>query len=228
MVFPKLDLTSGWLLRYLWFYPSYRKAWKPFTEKTKEDFTRAEIIDKEYSIVKSKLTKPRQLKMSAEAMSYFQQWQRSIEEDAVQSENSIVKALAGRLMTQALKLAALFTIGSENYSEISEISLEHLKEACRQVEEYFLPVGCIIVEEVGHAESKNKQEKILGVIKRNGGQILHRDLLRATHMALREFDDAIAALEQSEEIEIRISEDKKKMYVLVQRQNVGERQRAAC
>jgi len=175
----------------------------------------------------SKLTKPRQLKMSAEAMNYFQQWQRRIEEDAVQSENSIVKALAGRLMTQSIKLAALFTIGCESYSETSEISLEHMKEACCQVEEYFLPIGCIIVEEVGHAESKNKQEKILGVIKRNGGQIRHRDLLRATHFNIREFNDAINALEQSEEIETKIDDDNKKFYVLIQRPGVGKRQLSA-
>lgn len=223
-----LDLTSGWLLRYLWIYPNYLKKWKPFTEKTKEDFERAEIIDKEYSIVMSKLTKPRQLRMSTEAMNYFQGWQKSIEDDAVRSENSIVKALAGRLMTYAIKLAALFTVGSESYSETSEISLQHIQEACRQVTEYFLPIGCIIVEEVAHAESKNKQDRILGVIKRNGGQIKHRDLLRTLHMNIRDVNDGIEVLEESEEIKTKIVEGGKKLYILLSRKDTARPQCAAA
>jgi hypothetical protein len=204
-----LDLTSGWLLRYLWMYPNYPREWKPFVEKDAADFDRFTTITGEYNLVAEKLTRPRTLSMSPESMSFFQEWQRAIEETAMAEADNLTKALAGRLMTYAVKMAALFTIGRADFDENSIIELHHIQEAARLVDEYFLPIGKIIIDEVARAESKNVQDKIIGTIKRSNGLIKHRDLLRALHMKLKDVEEAIEALILSEEIESKTVKSKK-------------------
>jgi len=204
-----LDLTSGWLLRYLWMYPNYPKEWRAFAEKDGSDFEKYTSIYGEYNLVVEKLATPRRLSMTAESMQFFQEWQRDIEAAAMENADNITKALAGRLMTHAVKMAALFTIGREDFDENSKIELPHIREAARMVVEYFLPIGRIIIEEVARAESKNVQDKIIGTIKRYNGLIKQRDLLRALHMKVKEVDESIEALILSEEIERQVVKGKK-------------------
>ena len=204
-----LDLTSGWLLRYLWMYPNHPKEWRAFAEKDGSDFEKYTTIYGEYSLVVEKLATPRRLSMTAESMQFFQEWQRGIEEAAMKNADNITKALAGRLMTHAVKMAALFTVGREDFDDNSKIELPHIREAARMVVEYFLPIGRIIIEEVARAESKNVQDKIIGTIKRWNGLISQRDLLRALHLPLKDVDLAIGALVMAEEIE-RVSIQSKK------------------
>lgn len=104
----------------------------------------------------------------------------------------------------------LFTIGRADYHENMQVSLEHIYEACRQVDEYFLPVGKIVAEEVAREETNNLQNKILGTLKRAGGRVNRRDLLKALHARLTDVESAIGALCESEEIVIHQVEDKKR------------------
>jgi len=197
-----LDLTSGWLLRYMWFYPNHPKAWKPFAEKDASDFDRYTTIYGEYNLVASKMAESRILSLTPESMQFFQDWQRATEEHAMEEADNVTKALAGRLMTHAVKMAALFTIGRADFDENSKIELPHIREAARLVDSYFLPVGKIIVEEVARSETKNVQEKILGILKRHNGRISQRDLLRYLHMKISDVNDAVEGLIFSEEIKI--------------------------
>jgi hypothetical protein len=205
----QLDLTSGWLLRYLWMYPNYPKEWKPFAEKNEGDSAKYATIYGEYNLMVEKLATARRLIMTPEAMQFFQEWQKDIEETAMQNADNITKALSGRLMTHAVKMAALFTIGREDFDENARIELPHIREAARQVVEYFLPIGKIIIEEVARSESKNVQDKIIGTLKRFNGLIKQRDLLRALHMKVKEVDESIEALVLSEEIERHVVKSKK-------------------
>jgi DNA repair photolyase len=213
-----LDLTSGWLLRYLWMYPNYPKDWKPFAEKDDSDFDRYTEILGQYNLVVEKLSQPRRLSMTQESWQFFQDWHRQVEEAMMKDADNITKALAGRLTTNAVKMAALFTIGREDFDENSMIELPHIKEAARLVIEYFLPIGKIIIDEVARSESQNVQDKIIGTIKRANGKIIQRDLLRALHLKLKDVDEAIEALIQSEEIE-RATIDSKSCYILTKRED---------
>lgn len=204
-----LDLTSGWLLRYMWMYPNYPKEWKSFAEKDANDFDAYTTIYGEYNLLVEKLAAPHRMSMTTESMQFFQDWQRDIEETAMQNADNITKALAGRLMTHAIKMAALFTICREDFDENSKIELPHIREAARQVVEYFLPIGRIVIEEVARAESKNVQDKIIGTLKRYNGLIKQRDLLRVLHMKVKEVDESIEALMLSEEIERQVVKSKK-------------------
>lgn len=204
-----LDLTSGWLLRYMWMYPNYPKDWKPFAEKDGEDFEAYTTIYGEYNLLVEKLVAPRRLSLTTESLQFYQDWQRDIEETAMENADNITKALAGRLMTHAIKMAALFTVCREDFDENSKIELPHIQEAARQVVEYFLPIGRIIIEEVARAESKNVQDKIIGTLKRYNGLIKQRDLLRVLHMKVKDVDESIEALILSEEIARQVVKSKK-------------------
>ena len=93
-------------------------------------------------------------------------------------------------------------MGRADYQASTQVSLGTIKEACRQIDEYFLPVGKLVAEEVAREETKNLQNKILGTLSRAGGRILRTDLMKALHVTLRELAEALAALEGSEEIKI--------------------------
>ncbi len=202
-----LNLTSGWLLRYMWFYPNAPKEWKPFAQKEEADFDKFAAITAAYVRLAEKLTTRRRLRLTPESMAFFDTWHRDLEVNRMANASNVEKALAGRLATGAVKVAALMTVCRADYDENSMIELPHIREACRQVVEYFLPVGVIVVEEVARAESKNTQDKIMGTLKRNNGLIKHSILLRALHLPLKDVDAAIEALTQSEEIERVVIKD---------------------
>ena len=211
----KLDITSGWLLRYLWMAPNYPKAWKPYVQKCKEDFDKYAAIESAYRGIVLRFGESKHnLTMSNEAMEFYQGWQKKIEKEAMEEQSNITKAIAGRLMIYAIKMAALFTVGKVDYNKDSQISLEHIKEAARQIESYFLPIGKIIVEDIERSEAKNIQDKIIGTIKRSGGKIFHRDLLRALHIKMSDVQDSIEALIESEEIGRKTVKSGKLCYFL--------------
>jgi hypothetical protein len=215
-----LDLTSGWLLRFLYFYPTYRKDWMAFKPETEEDLTLySEISGRILKIKKILFTleEPVQIDLSPEGWAYYQAWQEMREKELQESTNSIELALWGRLSFYALKLAILFTIGKSDYTIETQISLEYIKEACRQVDEYFLPIGAIVAEEVAREEKQNLQNKIIGILNRNGGKIKRRDLLKNLHVKLKDVEEALEALIESEELKVYAVE--KIQWVLLRRKN---------
>jgi hypothetical protein len=199
-----LDVTSGWLIRFLYFYPTYRKPWMAFQPAGNEDFSfYAEILGR-LSNLKGLLyhrESPLAIQLSPDAWEYYQAWQKARETELQDSLDSIELALWGRLSFYALKLAMLFTVARSDYKEGTSISLEHIEEACRQVDEYFLPIGKLVAEEVAREEKNNLQNKILGVLGRHGGRVQWRPLLQNLHVKVKDVEEAIEALVASEEVE---------------------------
>jgi hypothetical protein len=200
-----LDLTSGWLLRFLYFYPNYKKDWMGFKPVEKEDYNLYGEVLGRLAKVKGLLygrSDPLEIQLSTEAWTYYSEWQAARESELQGDMDAIGLALWGRLSYYALKLAMLFTVGRADYSEGTQVSLEHIKEACCQVDEYFLPMGKLIAEEIAREETRNLQNKIIGTLNRAGGKMLRRDLLRVLHATLKDVDAATEALIESEEIRI--------------------------
>jgi len=202
-----LDLLSGWLVRFLYFYPNYRKDWMAFKPASEEDYTlQGEVLSRISQTVQVfyHREEPLNIELSPEAWSYFQGWQEARERNLQRQPDDIELALWGRLSFYALKLSMLFTVGRSDYKEGTSVSLEHVREACRQVDEYFLPTGKIVAEEVALQESRNVQNRILGILKRKGGRIQRSELLRNLHLKVKEVEEALSALEESDEIERKI------------------------
>jgi DNA primase large subunit len=215
-----LDLTSGWLLRFIYFYPTHKKDWMAFKPLDDEDYTLyAEVLgnlsrikgmfyhrntptdgqlssDAGYGVIN--------IQLSTEAWQYYQSWQETREGDLQDNATDTIQlALWGRLSFYALKLAMLFTVGRSDYKEGVQINLGHIQEACRQIDEYFLPIGKLVAEEVAREETKNLQNKILGVLSRNSGRLQWTRLLQSLHVSINDVNTAIEALVESEEIEVR-------------------------
>lgn len=201
-----IDLTSGWLIRFLFFYPNYKKPWMGFRPADAQDFDLYGEVMGRFATVKGKFfdrEEPLEITLCPEAWDYYQEWQKDREIELQKTTGDLNLALFGRLTTYALKSSLLFTVGRSDYQEGMQVSLEHITEACRQIDEYFLPTGRAVIEEVARQEERNLQNKIIGTLSRAGGKMSQRDLLRALHVSLREVGEAFNALEASEEIELR-------------------------
>lgn len=200
-----LDLTSGWLLRFLFFAPDYKKQSMPFEIETGAEVELYGTVLKRFSDLHKLFrdSMPGTMEIEDDAMKFYQKWQLATENDLINFGDELALSLWGRLQVYALKLAILFTVGKKGYKIGDNVSLAYMQEACRQIEGYFLPVGRSVAEEVGRAEQNNLQNKILGTIERNGGKITRRDLLRAVRVSLKDSTAAIDALVASEDIEVR-------------------------
>ncbi|MDD3566664.1 MAG: DUF3987 domain-containing protein [Methanothrix sp.] len=220
-----LDLTSGWLLRFLYFAPNYKKPSMAFEVETG---TEAELYGRSlgrFSALHRLFSRieETEIEIEPEAMKFYQEWQLSTENALMEENDEGSLAMWGRLQVYALKLAVLFTVGKKGYQVGDKISLAYMTEAVRQVDEYFLPVGRSVAEEVGRAEQTNLQNKIIGTLERHGGKMKRPALLKSLHVRLKDISEALDALTESEEIEIRkeVKEGRKTAiwYLLVNNRN---------
>ncbi|MDI9399815.1 MAG: DUF3987 domain-containing protein, partial [Euryarchaeota archaeon] len=220
-----LDLTSGWLLRFLYFAPNYKKPSMAFEVETG---TEAELYGRSlgrFSALHRLFSRieETEIEIEPEAMKFYQEWQLSTENALMEENDEGSLAMWGRLQVYALKLAVLFTVGKKGYQVGDKISLAYMTEAVRQVDEYFLPVGRSVAEEVGRAEQTNLQNKIIGTLERHGGKMKRPALLKSLHVRLKDISEALDALTESEELEVRkeVKEGRKTAiwYLLVNNPN---------
>lgn len=194
-----LDVTSGWLVRFLYFTPDYEKPYMPFRPETDEDIAAwADALTSLKNIHNIIQSNDGEIKLSQEALAVFQHWQESSERKLMVSKNKIEMAIFGRLVTYCLKIALLLTI-SENPGA-TEISTRIIKDSISLIDGYFKPVAIELIEEIGLDEQNNLQDKIIGTIKRAGGKITQRQLLKRLHRTLKDVEEAVGALMASGEI----------------------------
>ena len=198
------DLTSGWLVRFIYAFPNYKKQYIHFKPVSEEDQNAyAEVLSR-LARIKGLLFNrdpPIEIQLEPDAWAYYQAWQEQREGELVEIGDDIQLAFFGRLAFTALKMAILFTIGRLDYAEEKAVSLEHVQEACRQVDSYFIPIGRIIADIIAMDEANNLQEKILATLGRNGGRLKWASLMRLIHQDRDKIEKAIAALVESEEVE---------------------------
>ena len=201
-----LDVTSGWLPRFLHFFPNHVKdRWLPLEEGVPEN-------DLLSTVCQARLIKIRQafydrsaplvMHLSKDADAYFKAWQKVREGDLVEAKDDRRAQFYSRLAVYVLKIGILFTIGRADFKDGLEISLAHIQEACRLVDEYFMPMAMTVTDLVGKAADKNLMDKIISVLTSRGGKITKRDLIRAVHSKKKDLDESLEALEESGEIRL--------------------------
>ena len=199
-----IDLTSGWLVRFLYTFPTYEKPYMHFKPVSKEDQNLyAEVLSRLSYIKGLFFDRETEFEMQLEpkALLYFQAWQEQREGELVKKRDEIQLAFFGRLVFTALKLAILFTIGQKDYTTGKMVSLAHVQEACRQMDSYFIPLSRIIANRVSMDETKNLQDKILATLNRNGNRLPWKSLMQKIHADKSQLVKAIEALVESDEIE---------------------------
>lgn len=199
-----LDLTSGWLLRFIYTFPTYKKPYMHFKPICDEDQSAyAEVLSR-LSYLKGLLFSREdalEIELEPEAWAYYQVWQEQREGELVDIGDDIQLAFFGRLAFTALKMSILFTVGRADYTEETTVSLAHVQEACRQADSYFIPIGRIIADFIAMDEANNLQEKVLATLGRTGGRLKWSDLMRKIHVDRDKLDKSISALVESEEVE---------------------------
>lgn len=215
-----LDVTSGWLLRFLYVLPLYEKVNKdveqcdnPRAKEYEAVFSHLKQID--LACVKARAI---YMKFTPTGMKLFQEWQRECENRQIKNNLSNEASLYSRLYPYAFKMAALYALGSADFLEkakefkpyeenaqvkrynIFMVDDRYVEEAIRNISEYFLPVAKSIVTAIETRENENIQAKILALLRQAGGAAPVRAIMRALHIKKKEYDEHIAALIESEEV----------------------------
>jgi len=201
-----IDLTSGWLVRFLYLFPRYKKRWRPFTEADENANDDLNILISKLDKIQQKIQAhgERRIKFESDAIAIFQEWQKTREDSAAERQDSIELAILGRLEIYALKLAIVFAVSQHKFLKEKElkISVELIEEAIRLIETYFEVYERDIIELAMQDEQTNLQEKIIATLKRLGGQCTRRVLLQRLHRTLKDVGEALDALEESGEIKV--------------------------
>ena len=200
----EIDLTSGFMVRFLHFFPNRpKKSWKPISLKRStsavdlliHDVTKrtAEIFDKVQSIGELEAgtlivdsSKKLCITVEDEAEGFFTAWQEPRDKKFSMSQDHRLGQIYGRLVIMALKLAVLFEVGSKDFDPRKPVlRKKYLEEACRLVDEYFIPTAVAVYDVVGKQKEKNHILKVESVLRTHGGQMPYSLLLKCTNMQAR-------------------------------------------
>lgn len=207
-----LDVTSGWLLRFLMYYPNYRKEPVPFSFKNGSKNTLAQTVFDRYKQIRGKLREKGRFEfvMSPSGEEFFQNWQVSRELQIQANERSAESKSFNRLMVMALKLSMLYTIGSVGFLDDRnepgkpvEIPERFVAEATRQIDEYFMPMAKYVFEMVERDASTNIQDKIRAKLQE--GPCDRSTLLRHTRIKSKEFNEHLDTMLMSGEVSEQIT-----------------------
>lgn len=197
------NLTSGWFYRYLWFYPNYPKQSRILSmyksESIQEEVNLRRRLLEYFTFFSAYNEQPVKFQITEKGMTEYNDWCDKINMKLASVGDDPKLSMFARLQIHTLKLAMLFTIGrfgslEEMDTGFITIKEEHLREAMRMVESYFLPIAWKIQEMIELAESENDQKKILSAIKQRGGKISRRMLMRRVRIKSKDLDDALHTL----------------------------------
>lgn len=225
----KLDISSGWLIRFLYTYPRYKKPIKGLEIGTEQDARDLNVIGNEFNKIAGSVSAFNRIKMkpSQEGLVGFNNWfiHKQEEYEAEEEEKSIHSSILSRVLISALKIAALLTLGDSRsmdefkahgvewnakWQDIQQnkslepsftIPDEYMEEAIRLVDEYFLPVACELITDVSLREADNIQQKIIHYLKEAPEYTLSWSaLLRKMKLKSKDFREHIESLEEQEMI----------------------------
>ena len=216
-----IDMTSGFLYRFLFFTPHYAdKKYLPLSPEEDEDIEFENELKSKFRdiyLMFSAVETPIEFRLGPLGLKYFQEWQK-LREIQSQSRNYIEQSMLGRLITIALKLAMLFKIGEKNFARqfskwnyriprefagFIEIDDEYIIEACYQIDTYFFPAAVSMASDVEKDESTNQLIKIESILERAGGTMSKTKLLQTSHLKSKELLECLDAMVNSKTITIK-------------------------
>ena len=218
-----LDVLSGWFMRYLFLYPTYKKNWMGIREENEQDivgFNELVKFLKERSEQVSN-TKQINMHMTKEAWDFFNKWQESRESSIRETDDKVSSSIFGRLQMYALKLAMIYELGKEEFvmtpipvpepvvvpgglkfkpksgplEYTSIIEIDTITEACNMIDDVFLPNARMVVAMIEEDEGMKIVNKVLDIIKKND-VIKKSHLLQLSHMTADKVNRAIEDLKQ--------------------------------
>ena len=138
-----------------------------------------------------------------EAQAYYEEWQERREKELARIKDGFSSQIFGRLIPGVIKFAMLFEVATPGFNPNTPIRLEYFVEACRLMDEYFLPMARAVYDLVGQTEEKNVIDKIIAYLKRNGGRATRRETARAVKIKSKELAEYISTMLEYDMIEQR-------------------------
>lgn len=240
----RLDLTSGWLIRFLYVFPRYKKAIKGLVLGEEQDKINLAEIGTNFNHIAGNVSAFNSVHIhpSAEALQHFNEWFIEKQEgfEASDDDVSITSTVFARILITALKVAALLTLGDSRCNaefkkygadygskiqDIKQIENQDIEilipdkfmiESIRLVDEYFLPMASDIIEDLISREDENIQGRILQFLKNSPKKRLTRsELLRKVKLTSKVFDEHIHTLiYDRDEVEEKIIKESDKPKVV--------------
>lgn len=212
------DFLCGKEFRTVFVFPTYTKSRMALGVESKEDtenwievLRRAKAI---YDFIQ--FNGEVAFNFGAGALERYSEITSQIEEAADKLDNGIYSSAVGRSQIHILKLAMLIELGKEQIS--NTITKDSIEIAANAVLNYFLPVLMDIVNLMQEDTKTNMIEKVISVLRRNGGAVQHTKGLHDSKLKSREFSEVIETLVESETIEKVIETKTKKLYYILTEQ----------
>jgi len=217
-----VDLTSGYLFRFLYFTPTYEKDFMPLDMEIQENIDLWADILKTGKQLKANIDYVSETQkhgiikfgIDKDALKFIQVEQEKIEQSVVKNDDSILASIIGRATPYAFKLAMLIEIGKKETSYT--ITLDSMQKGLYLAMNYFVPNLKELVDYVIADEKCNQIDKIINYLKRQQGISTHTEALRNTKLKAKEFKECIETLLESETIQVFQDDGSKKtIYKLI-------------
>jgi hypothetical protein len=114
------------------------------------------------------------------------------------SDNPNELSFKARLMIYSLKIAGTIALTDSR----DTIKLKDIKDAIAITEYFNKNIEILLNITSKNLEFADKEEKILKILMKSGGKILHLELLQSAHEDIRQFNLIIESLEQKDKLRL--------------------------
>jgi hypothetical protein len=202
-----IDKETGFLARFVFAYPQDEKEnYMPLDKGAAIHSELEEICISQLTAIAAKIDViPSCIDMthSPDARAYYNAWQETRDKEAAALKDGYSSQIFSRLNPFVMKLAMLFEMGSSDFDPKRPIREEYFLEACRLVDEYFMPTTKRVYDLIGTANKDNQIERIVLYLSRHGGTATRKEIMRDVKIKSREITEYLLTMEECEMIETK-------------------------
>lgn len=210
------DFLCGYGYRWLYAYPTYKKARMDVDVEDNENVTAWAEVLTAVKTLRKKYTDSSEFTFSItkEALKLFNDIGRELEDEAEKKQDEALDSEVARIEDNILKLSMLLEIGKKEPSH--EITEDSIATASLLALDFFLPSFIQLMDRLLSDVKNNKIERAISVIRRMGGTCTRSSLIKNGHFTARECDEIIEALVIGHIVdEKRVHETKGITYILI-------------
>lgn len=219
------DYVSGWMPRFLITHPTYQKNTKYVGEFTDGmNMQKDEIVKHLVKIDALIGFDSRRIRLADAALVHWNEWvDQNQQKLTAGDDNELAASLFARLATYALKIATLVHISNLRLDSVfnNVVSGDAISYTIQLVDEFYYPDALEFAELCRITDDRNNVDKVEAIIKRYS-PVAHSTALKNSHLRSADFKDAIATLEEREDIRVDIIEGMTKPIITYHYKNSGD------